>query len=493
MRKNEILQTLNCATPKYKVALYGAGEFGLKCKNYFTKNFNIFDIVCFIDTFKSGELDGIRIVNIRDFNNVKNKFDFVLITSHFHSDIETVLLKRQYKRFLVVPQPLVMPPTPVTVMPVATGKYEKFIYTNDSCSLTNDEYLLAKSIINKISLILKKRDDLLNGSNLDVIYLPSAGWDPGTFIFPDIDQENANYFNVFNLVFSGDMEIISKLRLYSWAFTGYQLATLGKNPHGVPIKKRLPQNHDEFLELLVCNPDEYVEAYIKIAENLPPKLHISLPQKFGEVGWLEDGKIVNYDTARYLDFIVSLYECDILTELEKRLQGVKPIKILEIGGGFGGLAYCLMEIFSYNVKYVVVDIPESLLFSSIYLSILFKSLENKIVFYENTDVLPKNKGISFLPNFYYKNMVLDNDEFFDLVINTESLAEMAKPQVLDYIESIKKYIKNNGYFFEVNSDSPYGFNFSELMHNNDFVLVKESKTKLHRSSRLSLARLWKNK
>ena len=81
----------------------------------------------------------------------------------------------------------------------------------------------------------------------------------------------------------------------------------------------------------------------------------------------ENGRFVNIDVLRYQRVVNPLYRRGILSDLSSP-EPQQRNSILEIGGGYGGIAHHLSNILG-NVVYVIVDLPETLLFSAAYLSL----------------------------------------------------------------------------------------------------------------------------
>ena len=114
----------------------------------------------------------------------------------------------------------------------------------------------------------------------------------------------------------------------------------------------------------------------------------------------------------------------------------------------------------------MVDLPESLLFSSIYLSVLLPDLEHQVGTRAEPYELADSGGATFIPNFLYKKMRLPDDEPpFDLVLNNLSLPEMSELQVIDYLASIQRWLGRSGYFFEANVDH-VTFDYRRLVNRN---------------------------
>lgn len=129
--------------------------------------------------------------------------------------------------------------------------------------------------------------------------------------------------------------------------------------------------------------------------------------------------------------------------------GFKPIgglELLEIGAGYGVLASKLLQILGNDTKYIICDIPESLLFSGLYLA-----LSGFLVL--QVDCPPSiGHGITLIPNYWF-NRLLEPMRKMDLVVNTLSMSEMSEHQVRVYASGISKLIGMDGLFFEHNFDN----------------------------------------
>jgi SAM-dependent methyltransferase len=224
-------------------------------------------------------------------------------------------------------------------------------------------------------------------------------------------------------------ENLEWLRLLSQQFTGYALWSMRR---GSPLPPADIMAIEQVLSERASTPDAALEWCARLRRELPDYLRIGPPAKLGEVGWLVDDVIVNQDTAAYWERLEVLYRAGMLDR--RASSSLKSgSRILEIGAGYGALAYYIQRAVP-GVRYTVLDIPESLVYSAIYLSVL------------NPDA-----ATNFLPNYEFPNLVQDN-EHFDLVINTLSMTEMSEQQVRTYCEGIKTLIGASGVFFEQNQD-----------------------------------------
>lgn len=120
--------------------------------------------------------------------------------------------------------------------------------------------------------------------------------------------------------------------------------------------------------------------------------------------------------------------------------------ILELGGGYGKLAYYLLKNIN-NYTYIDLDIPETLTLASYFLSKSFPNKKN--LFYgERSD----NKNVTseydliFLPSWEIETI---QDNSVNLAINKNSLGEMNPETARNYINHVHRTSK---YFFSMNHE-----------------------------------------
>jgi SAM-dependent methyltransferase len=328
-------------------------------------------------------------------------------------------------------------------METAPGCTRDFCYLRDQEPLSASAFNRALELRDRIGGLIKGRETFLRKTGRDpAVHMPRGNWDLG----------NDVYTGHWALM-RGDYEVVNHLRLFSQVFTGFQLLSLSHDHHSVNvIPTAVPDDADERFAALAATPGEGVEGYLESVNYLPEELHISPPAMFGEVGWLYDGKILNRDTFGYLERMVLLAESGKLWELRNRdRSGWRP-RILEIGSGYGGLAYHIKKLIP-QARYYCVDLPESLLFSSIYLSTLFEHEDNLLVTPDNLSALRADSpGFTFLPNYLFDDCC-DAGLSFDLIINTLSMSEMVEAQVHYYCQGIVRLLAQDGVFFDQNQDN----------------------------------------
>jgi hypothetical protein len=160
--------------------------------------------------------------------------------------------------------------------------------------------------------------------------------------------------------------------------------------------------------------------------------------KKGKLALIDEGRdgigvntkfgLISHDLVRYLGVVCDLLDADVFNKKQKSL-------ILEIGGGYGGLARSIL-INNSNSSYFIIDLEETLFFSAIYLSNKFgaskvhlinKTLKPNQILSGHIYIVPQSK-IKFI-----------DDIHFNLVISQQSLQEMTAHQVKYYLAWIKKH------------------------------------------------------
>ena len=127
----------------------------------------------------------------------------------------------------------------------------------------------------------------------------------------------------------------------------------------------------------------------------------------------------------------------------------KKINILGIGAGYGGFARSLKSILP-RATYWICDIPESLLFSSVYLGATSPEYQHAI--YDGNykaDFFNSDGGFKYIPNFMFDDLVQSGTQI-DLAINMCSFIEMSEKQIRYYAANIQKLLGGQGVLFDLN-------------------------------------------
>jgi putative sugar O-methyltransferase len=162
----------------------------------------------------------------------------------------------------------------------------------------------------------------------------------------------------------------------------------------------------------------------------PAGLLVPEARALGGFGHEIDGELYNVDTLKF-------YEAMIALELGGVLQGLRERDrktVLEIGAGWGGFARVMKEKVP-GITYVIVDLPQVLLFSGTYLKALYPHW--KVFLTEAGATLPPERyseyDLVLVPHFLFPQLPLPA---LDLAVNMVSFQEMTKAQVADYVERL---------------------------------------------------------
>jgi len=129
----------------------------------------------------------------------------------------------------------------------------------------------------------------------------------------------------------------------------------------------------------------------------------------------------------------------LLIDKVEELNLDQPLKILEVGAGYGGMAQVLIKK-GLCSHYSIVDLPEMLPWSLSYLSSVFPN--KKIGIGETSELA-----------FYTPNLLDSITERFDLIINISSFGEMPKQVAIDYVRMLPDLLTQQGILFSHNSQS----------------------------------------
>lgn len=326
------------------------------------------------------------------------------------------------------------------------SKPRAFVGIRDQEPVTTAEWRHAGTIIDWIQRVIAGRRHYLESRNLDFeLHYPQAIW--------QLDNGSGLY-DGFRALCSKNRHVLNYFRMWTQQFTGYRLIDMGfaegkRFPKIDDVNPSLDDRYDAIAE----SPDVFTERYRQVTSSLPVDLHISPPARLGEVGWNIDGKIVSYDTYVYLERLALMYEYGVIDHLKAVAKSGQTPRVIEIGGGFGALAYYLRQIVP-ETRFVIVDLPESLVFAGVYLSLM--KPETGHVFMDDATpgdrLVPNSSGVTFVPNFMFDRIVEAGSEF-DLAVNTLSMSEMSRDQVTYYCSGIKTMLKPDGAFFEQNQDN----------------------------------------
>ena len=270
--------------------------------------------------------------------------------------------------------------------------------------LSQTEFQIARDLCDRINQFVRDRDAYVAENHRNPQFCsPDGMWSP---------TAHNDYLNTFTKVSACSFEVINRLRLFVSFFSGYSLRRASIVP-GAPSFETMSSSLDLEIDKLMKLPDEWVSRWITLTAGIPTDLIFSPPRFLGEIGWDVSGVVVNHDTCVYQERINLLYEAGIFDWLSDRLSSKGRLRILEIGAGYGALGCKIKSLFPAS-DYWICDLPESLLFSALYLSLNRPDCKAGI-----GEEAPY--GFTYIPNYQIDRITGK----FDLVINTLSFSEMS--------------------------------------------------------------------
>jgi hypothetical protein len=123
----------------------------------------------------------------------------------------------------------------------------------------------------------------------------------------------------------------------------------------------------------------------------------------------------------------------------------KPLNLVEIGAGYGGLAYCIKKLGIININsYTIVDLPLINVLQGYFLMKAFGSSAVNLF----GESVSKNTVLSIIPNLVYEKEIKNQ---VDVLINENSMPEMSDDIVKNYMEFAKRQV--SGLFFSYNHEA----------------------------------------
>jgi len=216
-------------------------------------------------------------------------------------------------------------------------------------------------------------------------------------------------------------DAFDKLRIHTYHFTG--------------------DNYQRYLEEV--GVDTFRANWDALVATTPPEYLLSEPE--GGFGFtVGDGRLVSMDVMRFQEAVNVFLQHGVMEELQRR----PTTTILEIGAGYGGLIHQLSRF--VRGTFVIVDLPETLLFSASYLTM--NQPDRRVYVYDAGTVAQALQDYASYDFILLPTYALDGIRHlrFDLVMNVGSMQEMRDDQVRAYVDFIHETL--SGVFFSWNSN-----------------------------------------
>ena len=319
-----------------------------------------------------------------------------------------------------------------------TGAAFRFLGPRDNFPLGDADFARACAHAATMVALRAGRADYLAAHGLDPrVYLPGHMW--------DADFVATNFAKLARQ----DRRTIEHLRLLCYNFTGFSLLHMAPFVD-LPDVAVIPPDADAILRAASPRLAELAAGWTAATAGLPAERIVAAPRLFGESGFEVDGRIVNLDTWGTQQRLNGLHGSGVLDFLQRRKAERGYVRIVEIGAGYGNLAYSLHRILG-ALDYFVVDLPESMIYSSIYLDTVLAEAPCRVA--APGRPLPAGRGVTFVGNHLLAEF-LPQIGTVDLVINVMSLSEMSPPQVAHYGRAVHQLLGTSGVFYEQNYIEP---------------------------------------
>ena len=250
----------------------------------------------------------------------------------------------------------------------------------------------------------------------------------------DIWQE---IIDIQNFVFDLGAESLQRIRLHTHLFTSYaprsfvRLNNDGREPESYPP----------------------VAQYQFYTESLPKQYWLSEPLLPGcemPSGLVWDGHHINPDVARYQGCLANLHHSGVLGEL---VASPSQVHVVEIGGGFGGLAEGLFSVLpEQSWTYVIVDLAEMLIFAGAHIMTHCPDVEVYVC--ESADdlerigELPPGRRLVLVPTSL--DASLSRLPEIDLIVAMASFQEMGRAEIETYLAELAQ--RCAGYMYSDNTE-----------------------------------------
>ena len=340
----------------------------------------------------------------------------------------------------------------------------------DNRGLSQREFQSTRQLCDQLRRLVEDRAAYIEEHQLDELFCrPDGNW----------SYAKNDYHRTFKEISGCRYEFINWLRLFMPFFSGYHLRYVSGTP-GAPSFAEISPQLEREIEALLDVPDEWVHRWIALVSRIPADYIFAPPKFLGEIGWDVSGVVVNHDTCVYQERINLLYEAGIFDWLNDRLSAQGHLRFLEIGAGYGALGFKLKSLYPAS-DYWICDLPESLLFAAIYLSLNRPDCGTGIG-------VEAPCGFTFMPNY----MIDKIRGAFDLVINTLSFSEMSAHQLRIYAQKIREIIPN-GFLFEQNQDNKHlGLICAQEILTEYFAFHQRVKTSTGWKMKQGIPNLWSN-
>ncbi len=204
--------------------------------------------------------------------------------------------------------------------------------------------------------------------------------------------------------------------------------------------------------------ESYTKSYLKSIDLILEYHRLSAKVDKTILASISESRAGNNLCAQYRGKRVShknLFHAVVVNDIIKTISFI-PMKksvILDIGSGYGALAYMLYH-YTPNSCYILLDLPETLVLTSYFIKYNFPKLkiallEDIIDNLNDFDRIIKEYDFIIIPPSI---LTFVKDESVDLVINSASMGFMQKEYIDFYLTQIDRTLKVGGHFYSLNKE-----------------------------------------
>ena len=195
-----------------------------------------------------------------------------------------------------------------------------------------------------------------------------------------------------------------------------------------------------------------VSSYLRYTESLPQKYWISeceTTDLVAAIGVRHDKRLITSDIVKEQASIATLYNLGLLDALDD------DALVMEVGPGYGQLALQLSRACGGNCRFVLVDYPETLFWSGVFIAL--NAPPDRVYIWKPGDEAPDIESLGrdhkfiLIPNFSLE--ASSRTRAFDLIVNSNSFQEMTEQQVSFYAQFAADTA--SGWLYSYNANRPF--------------------------------------
>jgi hypothetical protein len=338
---------------------------------------------------------------------------------------------------------------PKRIAPRASDRFGAVHTLADNYDLTPEQYATCARQIRALQQLYDEA----------AVYVGRRGIDPEVVF---AGNEWAELAHRTGITFRTAYSDINYLRLHA-PFAGYHLPILDRLD-----ERRFPDDWgDEFIRGTIASaiPHDIVDIlakrlpardrllplvpeYLDHIRHVPKRYIVRIPRMLGEMGIEVHGVLVNADVILSQSRINGMLCSGVLDKLDLDIARRGRIRVLEIGPGYGAMAYALKGIFGDRLEYVGIDLPSSLYYSLLYLGSTSSWAGCHLL--RPGEKMPERFDFAFVVNYLTEEFA-NSIGPVDMAFNCMSFPEMSPAQVGSYGRLLRQVLRKDGVIFDENA------------------------------------------